>query len=272
VVGFKPTFGSLSLKDVVPLSWSFDTAGPLARSVKDAAVSMDVLSAEPGKFTWKLDTVRGDKPLSGLTVGIPKNFFFAKIDADIEANVRRAIKVLGELGATLKEIEIPGLDEVQRITNVIMSVEAFYLHKKNLETRWDEYQDDVRTRIIKGGDYSGYDYVSAVKEREAMQEVMENVWHNVDLLVAASVPAPAYKIGSWKIMLAGIEEEARVMMTRHTRLKNLTGGPGLSVPCGFTSEKLPSGLQIMGRPGDDATVLKAGYAYELACPIKFPVR
>jgi len=278
-VGFKPTYGRVSLYGVIPLSYTFDHAGPLARSVNDVALVMDAIAGhDPADtrtiaggtphYAQMLAEIEraGDLPLKGMAIGVPVNFFFDKVDLEIERLVRNAIGTLGELGAEIREIELPGLDDVSRLTGTIMSPEATYYHRENLASRPDDYQPDVRARLEGGARISAVDYFAAIKDRDKMNECLASILHDIDVVATPTVPVAAYPIGSTKVMTRGREEPARDMLTRHTRLGNLTGGPALTVPCGLTTEGLPCGLQLMGKPLDDIGVLKAGYAYERKHP------
>ena len=283
VVGFKPTYGLISLYGVVPLSTSFDHAGPLVRSVMDAALTMDVIAGyderdpnsvrgQPTGYARDVATVAAapDKPLKGLVAGVPVNFFWDKVEPDVEALVRKAIKALAGLGAELREVTIAGLDDVPGITSTIMGAEAACYHRDYLANRAGDYQPDVRVRLEAAAKIEGWKLVLATKQRKEALARFAEVMKDIDLLVTPTEPVPAYKIGAATLTIKGNEEPAREMMVRHTRLANMTGGPALTVPVGLVQPGLPCGLQIMGKAGDDFKVLRAGYAYELAHPWTFP--
>ena len=284
VVGFKPTYGLVSLYGVVPLSTSFDHAGPLVRSVMDTALTMDVIAGyderdpssvkkQPTGYAAALATVTAaaGRPLRGFVVGVPSNFFWDKVEPEVEAVVRTAIKTLGDLGAELREVTIAGLDEVPGITSIIMGAEAACYHRDHLAHRASEYQPDVRQRLEAAAKIEAWKLVLATGQRkEALQRFMD-VMKDMDVLVMPTEPVPAYKIGTETLVIKGNVEPAREMMVRHTRLANMTGGPALSVPAGLVPPGLPCGLQIMGKRFDDFKVLKVGYAFEMARPWKFPV-
>ncbi len=282
VVGFKPSYGLVSLYGVVPLSTSFDHAGPLARSVMDAALTMDVIAGyderdpnsvkeQPTGYAAALAALAAsDRPLKGLVAGVPANFFWDKVEPEVEALVRRAIKALEDLGADLREVTIPGLDEVPGITTVIMGSEAACYHRDYLANRARDYQPDVRVRLEAVAKIEGWKLVLATQQWKEALARLGQVLKGIDLLLAPTEPVPAYKIGSATLVVKGNEEPAREMLVRHTRFANMTGGPGLTVPAGLVPPGLPCGLQIMGKRGEDIKVLKAGYAYELAHPWTFP--
>jgi len=282
VVGFKPSYGLVSLYGVVPLSTSFDHAGPLVRSVMDAALTMDVIAGyderDPnsvkeqsrGYAAALASVAASDKPLKGLVVGVPVNFFWDKVEPEIEALVRKAIKALADLGAELREITIPGLDDVPGITSVIMGAEAACYHRDYLANRAADYQPDVLVRLEAVAKIEGWRLVLATQQRKEALARLAQVTKGIDLLVTPTEPVPAYKIGTATLVVKGKEEPAREMMVRHTRFANMTGGPALTVPAGLVPPGLPCGLQVMGKAGEDIKVLRAGYAYELAHPWTFP--
>jgi aspartyl-tRNA(Asn)/glutamyl-tRNA(Gln) amidotransferase subunit A len=282
VVGFKPTYGLISLYGVVPLSTSFDHAGPLVRSVMDAAMTMDAIAGydprdpnsvaqHPAGYAAALAPVTAsEKPLKGLVAGVPLGFFWEKVEPEVEAEVRGAIKTLGELGADLREVTIPGLDEVPGITSVIMGAEAACYHRDYLANRADDYQPDVRQRLEAAASVEAWKLVLAIAQRKEALERLACAMKGIDVLVMPTEPVPAYKIGTQTLRIKGNTEPAREMLVRHTRLGNMTGGPALSVPCGLVPPGLPCGLQILGKRLDDIKVLKVGYAYEMARPWEFP--
>jgi aspartyl-tRNA(Asn)/glutamyl-tRNA(Gln) amidotransferase subunit A len=279
VVGFKPTYGMGSLYGIIPLSFTLDHPGPLTRSVYDAAITMDMITGydpkDPciGKYKGKntnlakelsdVDTVKG------MTIGVPSNFYFDKVDYEVEKLVENAISNLKQLGAEIKTIEIPYLDIVPNISTIIMFSEAAYNHKDRLAVHPGEYEPNVKARLDQGMNYSAIEYISALQEGEKILNAWNKVISEVDAVVTPTLPITAYKIGSKIVVTRGKEEPAREMCVRHTRFANTTGCPALTVPCGLTPEGLPAGIMIMGRNYDDLTVLKIGYAYEKHYPYTF---
>jgi len=280
-VGFKATYGLASLYGVIPLSFTLDHPGPLTRSVYDVAVTMDYITGYDPKdpclgrykgekinFSEGLDKI---EDLKGIKIGVPTNFYFDKTDYAIEKLVRNAISDLEKLGAQIIDIEIPLLDRVPEVSTIIMFSEAAAYHKDNLAlgTHPEDYKPAVRERLEQGLRYKATDYVSAIQEREKILSSWNKTISQVDVVVAPTLPVPAFKIGEKTVMTRGKEESSWAMCTRHTRFANTAGCPALTVPCGLTSEGLPAGLMIMGRNYDDNTVLKVGYAYEKQYPFTF---
>lgn len=280
-VGFKPTYGLASLFGVIPVSFTLDHPGPLTRSVYDAAVTMDYITGYDPKdpclgrykgekinFSEGLDKV---KDVKGIKIGIPANFYFDKTDYEIEKLVRDAISNFEKLGAQIIDVEIPFLDRVPEVSTIIMFSEAAAYHKDNLAlvSHPEEYTPAVRERLEQGMNYKATDYVSALQEREKILSSWSKAISQVDIVVAPTLPIPAFKIGEKTVMTRGKEEGSWAMCTIHTRFANTAGCPALTVPCGLTSEGLPAGMMIMGRNYEDNTVLKAGYAYEKHYPYRF---
>jgi len=278
-VGFKPTFGLASLYGIIPLSLTLDHPGPLTRSVIDAAITMDMITGydakDPcrtkykGKNTNFAKALKGVDKLDGMTIGIPSNFYFDKVDYEVENLVKNAISALEQLGATVKYIKIPYLDIVPSISTIIMCAESAFIHKDRLIAHPDGYKPDVKARLEQGKNYFAIDYISALQDRERVINAWNEALSQVDAVVTPTLPITAFKIGSISVSTRGKEEPAREMCIRHTRFANTTGCPALTVPCGLTPEGLPAGIMIMGHTHDDLTVLKIGYAYEKKNPYIF---
>ena len=264
VVGLKPTYGRVSRRGVVPLSWALDHVGPLTRTVEDAAI---VLGAIAGRDP--LDGSSSDEPvpdyrrglkggLRGLRVGVPREHFFENVEAEALEALREAIGVLGKLGAEVQEVSLPHIAEAGEAVTAIILPEALAYHQRWLEERPQDYGDDVRQRLELGVGFLAVHYVQAQRLRELIvQEWRREAFEKVDLLATPTTPIPA----------PGIEEsELQTTMTlvRFTSPFNLTGMPAISLPCGFTTGGLPIGLQLAGRWFDEGTVLRAAHAYEQA--------
>ncbi|MEO8458283.1 MAG: amidase, partial [Chloroflexota bacterium] len=264
VVGLKPTFGRVSRAGLMPLSWSLDHAGPLTRSVEDAAIVLQAIAGYDPNDTWSSDeTVPNYSEhlrdgVKGLRVGVPDSFFFDALEPEVDAGVRTAIGVLESLGAKVQPISLPHIQEIPSATNAIQLPEALAFHQKWMAERPDDYADDVRYRLELGAMLPAVTYVQAQRLRQmAIAAWWDEVFSKVDVLAMASTQMPAFK-------LDGSDLSVTISLIRLTNPLNLMGVPVISVPCGATSEGLPFGLQIAGRWWDEATVLRAAYAYEQA--------
>ena len=264
IVGLKPTYGHVSKRGVLPLSWSLDHVGPMTRTVEDAAI---VLQAIAGRDADDASTVGEPVPdymqmlrqgVQGLRIGIAKEFFFENLHPEVESAVRSAIGLLGEMGADLTEADVPLISEIPGGVTAIMLPEALAYHQKWMSERPDDYGDDVRYRLELGATFLAVHYVQAQRFREmAVAAWREEVFPKVDLIVTPTTPITARPI-----------EEGDLQVTfnliRFTNPLNFLGVPAISIPCGFTGEGLPVGLQLVGRWWDEASVLRAAYAYEQA--------
>ncbi len=263
-VGLKPTFGRVSRRGVISLSWSLDHVGPLARSVEDTAIVLQAIaghdpqdassSAEPvPDYTAGLrDGVKD------LRIGVPSEFFFDNVDAEVEPAVRKAIGVLEGLGASVRDVSLPLIREGAAAVAPIMLPEALAYHRKWMEERPDDYGEDVRYRLELGATFLAVHHVQAQRLREMIvARWRDEVFNQVDLLATPSTMAPAFPIERSDLSVT-------FSLIRNTNPLNLLGVPAISVPCGFTESGLPIGLQLAGRWWDEATVLRAARAYEQA--------
>ena len=268
IVGLKPTYGRVSRRGILPLSWSLDHPGPMTRTVEDAAL---VLQAVAGWDPQDQSTSRLPVPdyrqtleqgVEGLRVGVPQELFFEGLDPEVQRAVEQAINHLGELGAQVQDVSIPHIREATSASMPILLSEAYTYHQQYLKTRPEEYGEDVRNRVEVGAFISATDFVQAQRVRHLLKQEMAALFEGVDVLVTPTVPIPAPEVG---VFLARGQEQAletRNALSRFTSPFNVTGLPALSVPCGFTSQGLPIGLQLVGRPYEESTVLRAGHAYE----------
>jgi aspartyl-tRNA(Asn)/glutamyl-tRNA(Gln) amidotransferase subunit A len=271
VVGLKPTYGRVSRAGAMPLSWSLDHVGPLARTVRDAAVLLGVIAgADPADATASVRPVPDyaaalAHPIAGLRVGVPDRYYWDGLDEAVLAAVRTAIEGLGGLGAKVAECAVPDPALLSDLANVIARCESAAVHTRIARDSPHALQPAVLRRLEVGFHVSAHDFLQATRLRaRAVREFVAEVFSRVDLLVAPTIPEPAPSLAAVK---AGAPEEMVRRMGRFSRLTrpwNALGLPVLSVPCGFTPDGRPIGLQLVGRPFDEATLLRAGHAYEQA--------
>ncbi|WP_232806936.1 amidase [Geodermatophilus chilensis] len=270
VVGLKPTFGRVSKRGVAPLSWSLDHAGPLAKTVGDAALALQVLAGydpmDPSSIDVPVDDYLSglSAGVDGLRVGVPTNFFFDVTDPGVEAAVRAALQVLADAGAALVEVEIPEADLAADVVSVLAGVESSAIHQEEIRRLPDAYTKEVRGKLRAGELVSGTTYVNAQRARALVQRGFAAAFDRVDVVATPTLAIPAPPYGSTTALLRGEERPILFALNCLTAPANAAGLPALSVPCGFTGSGLPVGLQLMGRPFDEATVLRAGAAYEAA--------
>ncbi|PRZ41601.1 aspartyl-tRNA(Asn)/glutamyl-tRNA(Gln) amidotransferase subunit A [Antricoccus suffuscus] len=270
-VGLKPTYGRVSRRGITSLSWALDHVGPITRTVHDAALMMNVLAgydrADPGTVDEPVpDFTAGlDSGVKGMVFGLPTNYFFDNIDLEVESAVRAAVDVLTGLGAQVREIELPMTETYMSVEFGILVPEASAYHQKLLREKADLYTDDVRVFLDAGELMLATDYIKALRVRTLIQDGWRDMFEGLDAVLAPTLPSTAARVGqdtfNW-----GVEEPVINAYVRTSAPGNLTGLPGLSVPCGLSNDGLPIGLQILGKPFAEPTVLRIGAAYEAANP------
>jgi aspartyl-tRNA(Asn)/glutamyl-tRNA(Gln) amidotransferase subunit A len=264
IVGLKPTYGRVSRFGVVPLSWTLDHCGPMTWTVEDTAIMLQAIAGYDPKDPTSSRSPVPDysealrEDIHGLTVGVPRHFFFANdpiIDRETLAVVEAALKTLEALGARVVEVTIPTLKYTGAAQPVIMLSEAFAYHARKLRSKPEEFGDMVRARFRMGGLFTGGEYVQAQRVRNVLKRDFAAALQQVDVIASPTMsnPAPAFQ---------GIDVMTTARMPSFTGPYNLTGMPAISVPCGFTSAGLPVGLQLAGKPFDEPTVLQAAYTYQ----------
>ncbi len=270
IVGLKPTYGRVSRAGLTPLSWCLDHPGPMARTVEDAALTMNVIA---GHDPQDHATVAAPAPdytaaLTGdvrrLRIGVVKEFFETEIDPGVADLVQRAIGVMGELGAEIVEVSLPLYEYAQPISNAILSAEAAAAHRDVLLSDGDKLYPQVRDRLEEGLFISAAEYLRAQQARQVFCRQVAALLNDVDLLAGPVEPVTAPVILERRIDVAGQSLPSVPLLTKYTRVFNITGSPAISVPCGFAADGLPVALHLAGRNFDEETVLRAAYAYQQA--------
>jgi len=268
IVGLKPTFGLVSVEGVVPLGVSFDHVGPLARSVEDATILLEVMAGKypRGEIRPSHRALDRNRPRR-FRLGWPKDFFFERIHPEIRGAIEAAAKTFQTLGARIEEISLSHLSPaVDRATNIVVA-EANYYHESEgyYPARSEEYGDDVRGHLEWGHNLRAVDYLGGLEARRTVIQDFARALERVDAILAPVSPIPAPPIGLGQIRAPGERETSvRAELLRLTRPANVAGIPALSIPCGFTSDGLPIGLQLMGRRWGEARLLAIARAYEEA--------
>jgi len=267
-VGIKPTYGRVSARGVIPLSWSLDHVGPLAATVGDAAVVLQAIAAYDA-----LDTGSANVPVSdyvsglfsqagegtkNLRVGVPRTYFYDELDEEVRAAVEKALGVIGTLVASVGDAQIEVSSD-----RTVQAAESFAYHAENVARTPELYQPETLRRIRTGETISAAEYIQRRRELDEERRRAYEIFADVDLLVTPTTPIPAPVIGDLEKDAAALRP-AELVLLRNTRPFNVWGLPAISVPCGFTTNGLPMGLQIAGEHWREDLVLSLAHAYEQA--------
>ena len=270
IAGLKPTFGRVSRRGAFPLGHTLDTLGPFALTVRDTALAYQAIAgpdrADPTTVDKPVELPRFDAEpsLKGVVIGVPRTLYYERLDPAVDSAVQSALRVLTGLGAQLREVAVPDIDLANSLHRLILLAEATSVHHRRLEERREEFGDDVRALLDQGRLVSASDYLNAQRQRKRFCREFARVLEKVDALVMPAVPIPTARIGELEVEVNGRLENVRLATTRNIRALNLTGLPVLSVPCGFHSDGLPIGVQVVGAAFDERRVLEIGHAYETA--------
>jgi aspartyl-tRNA(Asn)/glutamyl-tRNA(Gln) amidotransferase subunit A len=268
IAGIKPTYGRVSKSGVAVLSWSLDHAGPMARTVCDLAILLGVMAGpDPLDPHTKdvavpnyVDALSGD--IRGIRLGIPSNYFFDDVEPFVADAVRTAIASLEALGAKAVPIFIPDLDGVLDCMLAIAMSEASAYHQQALRTTPELFSDETRLLLEAGEMTLATTYINAQRSRFAIKNALKQAMKNVDVLVTPTQPTTALKIGQTTSRIGSREESVFGVSARFCAPFNISGLPAISVPCGFSPEKMPIGMQVVGKPFDEPTVLRIADAFE----------
>jgi len=260
-VGLKPTYGRISTRGVIPLSWSSDHVGPITRSVPDAAIMLQALAGydpeEPTSADQPIpDYVAALGETRPLRVGIPRRYFYEKLDPDVESAMAAALSEIGKLVSTMQEVETPASDDT-----AILRAEAYAYHCDNIRNSPELYQPDTLRRIRSGEDVSAVTYIQACRRMQQERRDIRRAFKSVDLLITPTTTVPPFSIAELLADTSNLRSKETLML-RNTRPFNILGLPTISVPCGFTKTGLPIGMQITGAPWAEADVLRLAHAYE----------
>lgn len=280
ITGLKPTYGRVSCYGVIPLSWSLDHVGPMGRSAEDCAIIFDAIakydprdpnsvSSPAGRGSSTASLIegpegRGPLSLQGIKLGIPQEAFYAPLDPEVRQIWKAALHVLEEEGAELIDVELPR--PTMDLYRTVQRPEATLAHLQKgwLTERLDLYGDTARNSLLIGRDISAIDYLRAQQERRTFASSLRAIMQRVDAFVLPTlpIPAPLAEQQGQEIQIDGVTENVTVALLRLTMPFNLAGLPAVSLPCGFSMQGLPIGMQIAGKPFEEATVLRIAHAYQ----------
>ncbi len=254
-VGLKPTYGLVPTRGIVPLGRTFDTAGPLTRTVDDATLALEILTG------LKLE-VAERASLKGVRVGVPEHYVFANVDPEVETGVRQALAVLARLGAEVKPIRIPALEGCMEVGIHIVRPEALAFHSRWFPARAGEYGADVAGALEGAQRISGADYIRALERRQVIGRALRRALREVEVLAGPTVPILAFENRLAFEPVAPGGELPRHALTRFTYPFNIARLPAISVPCARSRTGLPIGLQLAAGAYEEALLLSVAAAYE----------
>jgi aspartyl-tRNA(Asn)/glutamyl-tRNA(Gln) amidotransferase subunit A len=276
-VGLKPTYERVSRQGVMPLALTLDHIGPMARTVRDVAVSFDAMlsrqgdlptpSRQDGDQTGYVPPANVD--IRGLRIGLPENFYFDRLDLDVAGAVRNAVQTAAALGARIVDVRVPDIDALNTVGRVLLLVEAVSNLRPYLSQR-EKFGSDVLALLDQGRLLSGADYADAQRLRKMLVAEFSKLWTQVDCVLTPCTPTAAPKIGQTTMDVGGVTEDVRLATTRMMRAINVLGIPSLAMPCGFSKSGLPLGMQILGAPRNEDMLLRIGAALDDAMALGRP--
>lgn len=268
ITGLKPTYGRVSRAGVLPLSWSMDHVGPMARSAADCALVLGAMAGyDPADPTTSVlpvpDFTAGlGHDIKGLRVGLLRGVFADGLVPELSEAIDAAARQLQDLGAIVDEVTLAQMAPVPAATFAVVAAEAFAYHAAWMRTRPQDYQRDVRDRLFVSAFVSGAQYVQAQRIRALVRADVDAALARRDVLLAPATPIASPPLGQRETTIDGAPIDVRAALLRFTRPFNFSGHPACSVPCGFTGDGLPLGMQIVGRPFDEVTVLRVGDVWQ----------
>lgn len=274
VVGLKPTYGRVSLRGLIPLSWNLDHAGPMARNVRDAAILFQAIAGYDPQDAWSVDVPVGDymcKPggdLHGWRIAVASDDYFTDpeiIDSDVLSTVKKAAIVFERLGAQVEPVPFPNARDAAIANGLMTTSDAAAFHHQRLSENPQGFGSDVLKRLQIGAAYTSTEYSLARRMQTILRCKFTEFFNEYDLLVTPTTPISAPVRGS-----ADAVERAR-LLTRFTAPFNLTGLPAITIPCGWSNEKMPIGMQLVAKPWDEAKLVLAGELYELEREFQLPI-
>jgi len=270
VVGLKPTIGRVNTDGTVPLSPHLDCVGPLARTAADAALLLDPILVRGKREPLLSSACKSSPPMKKFRLGLPSEFFLDVISGDVKNVFEAALRSLNKLGAAIKEISIPLLQETEHTGNEIAWPEATHYHQQAgwFPARAADYGEDVRSRLEIGTRVSATVYLQALELRDTFIQQLHLAMADagVDALVVPTTPITAPLIGEETSRLNEKDYPTRALLLRNNRPANLAGVPAISIPCGFTPAGLPVGLQLIGAVTDEFLLMRIAHAFECANP------
>ncbi len=265
IVGMKPTYGLVSRRGVLPLSFALDHVGPMTRTVRDNALMLQAIAGLDDGDPASADAVIPnyaadlDRGVRGLRIGVIRHFYRKDVEADAEqvTAIEAAIDLFAKEGAVIREITLPALADFSACGQIILAAEAYAVHEHWLRSRPQDYGARARERLLAGAGLTAAQYLQAVRWRLALKERALAAFADIDVAVTASSMDPACRIDDVEALARNYWRQARMPF-------NVTGQPAIVIPAGFARGGLPLSLQIVGHPFCETMCYRVAVAYERA--------
>jgi aspartyl-tRNA(Asn)/glutamyl-tRNA(Gln) amidotransferase subunit A len=264
IAGLKPTYGRVSLRGVIPLSWNLDHVGPMARQVSDIALLLQIISGYDPEDPYSIDRpnedycTQLDTGVKRWRIALASDEFFDKVDNEVFQAVYEAAQVFEGLGAEIHSVPFQDARKAAQANGLITTSDAAAFHQARLLDQPQDFGVDVLARLRSGAAHTSSEYIQARHLQSILRRKFHHFFNRYDLLLTPTTPVTAPLIKGPD----AVKQAHR--LTRFTAPFNLTGFPAISIPCGFSKEGLPIGLQIVSKPWSEARILRAAYSYEQA--------
>jgi len=257
VVGLKPTYNLISTNGVMPLSWTLDHVGPIARNVEDLSYLMTGLTGKSfGKLSYP--------DIRNIRIGIPKQYFTERIDASVKEKYLEAIRSFERLGAIVMEVDMPFEVDPIEVATTICTSEVGSIHKSRRDSSLHRYGEGASEVFTKSDAIPAFSYIEALNQRQMLTQKWSELYNDVDVILTPTTPAATTQLGLKKLVINGEMDTVDEAMIRFTCLFDITGHPALTLPCGQTENGLPIGLQLVGNHHAEEVLIKTAFAYEQA--------
>ena len=272
IVGLKPTYGRVSRRGLTPLAWTMDHPGPMTRTVADAALTLQAIAGHDPQDVASANLPVPDyaaaltpaPDLRGLRIAAPRQYFDAPLDPEVRQSVTAALTVLESLGAEIHDVDFPEYNDAAAISTTILMAEASAAFRDLLQTDAPQIYEPVRLRLEAGLFITAADYLRAQQARAVFDRAARRLLTDADLIAGPTAPVTAPPLFQQQVQAGEHQINTVAALTQYTRPYNLTGFPAISVPCGFSANNLPIGLQLAAPPYHEPTLLQAAHAYEQA--------